>query len=59
VTFEAALDLAVTLAFGSTSKPVRLALGVEVHAPRDDGVKSSIELTITTPIQSVTGDLTR
>src|SRR5215472_805834 len=57
VTLEAASELAVVLALASAPKRVGLCLGMEVHAPHDDGVKSSIELTIPTAIQSVTNDL--
>src|SRR5215470_6981931 len=58
MTLEAASDLAVVLALASAPKRVGLGLGMEVHAPHDDGVKkSSIELTIPTAIQSVTNDL--
>ena len=57
MTFEAALDLAVALAFSSTAMCVGLAFGVEVHAPHDDGVQCRIQLTIATPIESMTDDL--
>jgi hypothetical protein len=57
MTLEAASDLAVALALASAPKPVGLGLAMEVHAPHNDGVRSSIELTILTAIQSVTNNL--
>src|SRR5215472_4207018 len=58
MTLQAAPDLAVTLSFSAAPKPVRHALGVEIHPPDDDGVEGSVELTITASLKSVADDLT-
>jgi hypothetical protein len=59
MTLKAAPNLALALAFASAPERVGLCLGVEVHSPHDDGVESSVELTIPTSIESVPDDLPR
>lgn len=56
---EAALDLAVSLAFLAATSRVALALLVEDDAGDDDRVQGAVELPVAGAVESMTNDLAR